>query len=202
MAFKGEKDFLKGLKGNANQKKAIEALFQDPDFKKIWDYLKNCKKIFELKIKPGLTTRNKERFGGYVDGDPGELYMNPTKPEHKQNPMELADTLLHESMHAVFDSMEVCGPKGYPLPKGAIELQKDTKITGWKSRSKAWASPLDQDYLKKHYGDSPSNPEEEYIDINDVAQRFIIKIIKRLIKKTKVGKKTTTFIIEEKRKGK
>lgn len=204
MAFIGEKKFIDGLKAYPKNKKAITALFEDPDFKKIWNYLKNCKKKIELRIRPGLNFGGPERFGMYLGSRKGNsvLFINPTKKECKENSMELVDTIIHECIHAVLDLREKCGDKGYPFSNDIIELFEDPNIKGEKEKEKKKVDPKDKKYLDKHYGDSASNPKEEYIDINDKAQQLIIKIILRLIKKTGEGKKTLVFQNEEKRKGK
>lgn len=199
MAFENESTFIDGLKGTPDQKKAIEALFDDPDFKKIWEYLRNCQKKIILEIRPGLKIRGKERFGGYSAGRNGRLIINPSKAEHQNNPMELVDTLVHECIHAVMDLRADCGDTNYPFSKDIVDIDEDTNIKGTPTSTKKDVDPRDKDHMDKHYGDGASNPSEEYIDINDHAQRLIIKIIERLMKKTKVGKKTLTFENEEKR---
>jgi hypothetical protein len=204
MAYIGEKKFIDSLKAEPKNKKAITALFEDADFKKIWNYLRNCKRKIELRIRPGLNFGGPERFGMYLGGRKGNavLFINPTKKECKTNPMELIDTIIHECIHAVLDFREVCGDKDYPFSKDITELFEDSNIKGEKEKEKKKIDPKDKKYLDEHYGDSASNPKEEYIDINDKAQRLIIKIILKLIKKTGVGKKTLVFKNEEKRKSK
>ncbi len=202
MAFTNEAAFIDGLKSTPDQKKAIEALFEDPDFKKIWNYLKNCAKVIELKSVPGHKPDGVERFGSYRSGRKGTLTINPTKQEHIDNPMEMVDTIIHECIHAVIDLQKDCGDTNYPFGKGVTEIYEDSNIKGTKTNKKKHVDPRDKDYMDKHYGDGASNPNEEYIDINDEAQRLIIKIIERLMKKTGVGKKTLTFENEEKRKPK
>ncbi|NND63667.1 MAG: hypothetical protein HKN48_10815 [Flavobacteriaceae bacterium] len=199
MAFTNETDFINGLKTTPDQTKAIEALFNDPDFKKIWNYLKNCQKVIELKSVPGYKIRGIERFGGYSAGRKGELVINPAKQEHRDNPMEMVDTIIHECIHAVLDVQKDCGDVNYPFSKEITEIYEDSNIQGRKTSTKSRVDPRDKDYLDKHYGDSASSPSTEYIDINDKAQQLIIKIIKRLMAQTKVGKKTLTFENEEKR---
>ncbi len=200
MAFENETTFIDGLKTTPDQKKAIEALFNDPDFKKIWDYLKNCQKVIELKSVPGHSLEGSERFGSYGSNMPkGELIVNPTKPEHVDNPMEMVDTIIHECIHAVMDLRADCGDTNYPFSKDIIDLEQDPNIQGPKTSTKKDVDPRDKGHMDKHYGDGASNPTDEYMDINDHAQRLIIKIIKRLMKRTGVGKKTLTFNNEEKR---
>ncbi len=199
MAFTNETAFINGLKTTPDQTKAIEALFNDPDFLKIWNYLKNCQKVIELKSIPGYKIRGKERFGGYTAGRKGTFVVNPTKPEHRDNPMEMVDTIIHECIHAVLDVQKDCGDTNYPFSKEITEVYEDPNIKGTPTTSKKHVDPRDKDHMDKHYGDSASSPNDEYIDINDKAQQLIIKIIRRLMKQTKVGKKTLTFENEEKR---
>lgn len=207
MAFENEDAFKKGLKTNADQTAVIDALFQDADFLKLWNYLKNCKVKIKLKIKPGLKIGGVERFGGYVPGTK-TLIINPTKKEHADNPQELVDTLTHELTHAVMDLKKECGNKDYPFNADVFDAYHDPvlKKAGIDKKGTKKKNYEKDDKTKKHwedhYGDSASNPKEEYIDINDAAQRWIIELIKRLIKATGKGKKTITFENEEKRKEK
>ncbi len=200
MAFENETPFIDGLKTTPDQEVVIDALFNDPDFKKIWDYLKACQKVIVLEIKPGLKIDGVERFGGYSGwGVKGRLTINPTKPEHVNNPMEMADTIIHELIHAVMDLKEDCGDTNYPFDTDIYELYNDPNLQGPKTSEKKHVDPRDKDYLDNHYGDGASDPDNEYIDINDKAQQLIIKIIKRLIRQTGKGGPTTTFENEEKR---
>ena len=200
MAFENETTFINGLKTTPDQEAVIDALFNDPDFKKIWDYLKNCQKVIVLEIKPGLRIRGVERFGGYSGGGlKGRLTINPTKPEHVNNPMELADTIIHELIHAVMDLRADCGYTDYPFSRDIHELYEDPNIQGPKTTEKKHVDPRDKGYLDDHYGDSASNPNDEYIDINDHAQRLIIEIIRRLMAQTGKGDETLTFENERKR---
>jgi hypothetical protein len=89
-------------------------LFGDATFLALWDYLKSCTATptsdlgpLSLKVTPGLKIRGVERFGGY---SPllRTLEINPTKPEHKANPAELVDTIVHELIHAVDDLASDC----------------------------------------------------------------------------------------------
>ncbi len=200
MAFENETTFIDGLKTTPDQEAVIDALFNDPDFKKIWDYLKNCQKVIVLDIRPGLTIDGVERFGGYSGGGRrGRLIINPTKPEHVNNPMELADTIIHECIHAVMDLRDDCGYTDYPFSRDIHELYNDPNIQGPPTNEKEDADPRDKDYLDNHYGDGASNPDDEYIDINDHAQRLIIRIIRRLMTQTGKGDETLTFENERKR---
>jgi hypothetical protein len=199
MAFENETTFIDGLKSTPDQEAVIDALFNDPDFKKIWDYLRNCQKVIVLSIRPGLKIGGVERFGGYGGGRKGRLIINPTKPEHVDNPMELVDTIVHECIHAVMDLRDDCGYTDYPFSREIYDLDQDPNIQGPATNEKKHVDPRDKGYLDDHYGDGASNPDEEYIDINDHAQRLIIRIIRRLMTQTGKGKETLTFENENKR---
>ncbi|HPF10562.1 MAG TPA: hypothetical protein PKW08_01555 [Flavobacteriaceae bacterium] len=199
MAFENETSFIDGLKTTPDQKTAIEALFNDPDFKRIWDYLKNCSKVIVLRIVPGYKIDGVERFGGYTAGRKGDFCINPTKPEHRNNPMEMVDTIIHECIHAVMDLRADCGEQNFPFGNDVTDLRHDPTIQGTRTRHKNRTDPRDKGHLDDHYGDSASAPNDEYIDINDKAQQLIIRIIRRLRQQTGVGDETLTFENERKR---
>lgn len=191
--FEGEDKFKNDLKtgpdATPDQAAVIDELFKDPDFLKIWNYLKNCGETIKLAVGR-VTIAGKERFGGY-DKVKQQVTINPHKKEHQDNPQELADTIIHELIHAVLELRDKCGETDYPFDPSVTDLWHDSK-TGNQSLEKDKHKGDDKKYMDENYGDSASAPTTEYSDQNLEAQKLIAKIIKRLIQKTGKGKPTLT----------
>jgi hypothetical protein len=203
--FAGEDKFITDLKtgpdASPDHVTVIAELFKDPDFQKIWNYLKNCKIRISLAVGKVVIDKE-ERFGGFngSDVDPG-ITINAHKQEHQDNPQELADTIIHELIHAVLKLRNVCGENNYPLDAKINDLPHNSKA-GNHSRDKNQHKGDDKKYMDENYGDSASAPKTEYIDENLEAQKFIAGIIKKLIKSTGKGKPTLTSKNVEKLTGK
>ena len=189
--------FRTQLGATADQKKAIDALFADSVFLKVWNYLRDCQAKptqdlgpLALKVTPGLKIGGVERFGGYGSR---KLEINPAKPEHQSNPAELVDTVVHELIHAEDDLQAACktaGATDAPLAGGAT-----MKPLADRERSKSVGTPK-ADQLELDFGPGASNPCEEFIDINAAAQQMVVQIIRRNILVAGVGKPTVTFVNE------
>lgn len=189
--------FLEQLATTEDQAAALAALRGHPDFLRIWEYVRDLPDRYRIRFRavPGLgRSSGVERFGSWGDG---VLVINPTHPEHQANPQELMDTVLHEMVHALLDRPHGAG---YPLPDDALDVRHDDRLRGMWGLGKDEAPPRLRPYLDAHYGDSASNPEEEYIDINDVSQRFIIKVIQENIERTGIGHETLIFTNERRRR--
>ena len=189
-------EFRHQLGSTGDQKSAIKALFADKAFLDLWNYLKTCaakppKDLgpLTLKVTPGLTIGVAERFGGYSSGS-RTLEINPTKPEHKDNPSELVDTIAHEVIHAVDDVKSECKAAGSgdaPLHGAATKISKPlADVKGTREENKLLAD----------IGPGASDPCEEFIDINKTAQQIVIEIIARNIKTAKVGRPTIVYLNE------
>ena len=187
--FQGEDDFIKALKTNPDRTSMIDELFRNPDFLKVWSFLKNCPGvIITLKSTPGLEDKGGvKRFGWYRPGD-HTLELNPTKPEHLSNPAELLDTLIHELIHALMDVRDRCDGE-WPLPPGATDWFHDPDVNppGALEPRKDSEGSASKDHAKNHYGDGASDPEHEYLDENDKAQEFIVKIVTAVLQNTGGG---------------
>lgn len=184
--FEGEDAFVKGLQSGPDSTAMVDALFQDPAFLALWNYLKNCLGItIKLSVSPDLADphTNTPRYGLWASPD---LYVNPKMPQHVSNAAELIDTIIHELIHALMDVREVCGERDWPLPPGATDWSHDPSVP-----SSTGAPPLKKDpdsenkhHAEKHYGDGASDPDDEYLDMNDEAQEFIERIVIALLAKT------------------
>jgi hypothetical protein len=185
------------LGATQDQKSAMNALFGDAAFLKLWKYLLNCPATpkrdlgpLALKVTPGLKIGGAERFGGYFGG---ALEINPTKPEHQSNPAELVDTVVHELIHAVDDLQAACKAAGTgDAPLAGAATMKPLQD---RERSRSVGTPK-ADQLEQDFGPGASNPCEEFIDINAAAQQIVVQVIRRNISVTGVGKPTVTFVNE------
>jgi hypothetical protein len=111
--------FFKQLGDTDALKRVIKALRENAEFKKIWDYLRQSEWDIELKVTPGLTKPGTkvQIFGGFFRH---KLELNPTMPKIKDNPLELADTLIHEAIHAaIFILDQTREKKTYPRNRSA-----------------------------------------------------------------------------------
>lgn len=196
----GELDrFLARLARTPGQRKAIAALRSHPDFLRIEAYLRSYPGglPLQLRVVPGLVAHGVERYGTYSQGT---LTINPTIAEHRRNPQELVDTLLHELIHAL---LALPRAEGFPLGPNVLDSSHDPRLRG------AVGSPLRRSriplavirYLEQHYGPSASNPSEDFTDINGGAQRLIVKVIRDLLRRSQVGRETLVFRNLERRSG-
>lgn len=188
-----EAAFRTGLGSTPEQAAAIDALFGNADFLALWNYLRACKATpaqdlgpVALAVTPGLLIGGSVRFGGYTLAT-RTLEINPTKPEHLNNPSELVDTITHELIHAVSDLEGPCTNAGAgPAPLGGAATINPPK--------RAALSAADDAALTQSVGPGASNPCEEFLDENAAAQQIIVRVIQSNISVTQVGHPTLTFV--------
>jgi hypothetical protein len=189
--------FRQQLGATPDQKRAIDALFANPEFLKLWNYLAACPAgptrdlgPVALKVTPGLSDGGVERFGGYGGRT---LEINPTKAEHKANATELVDTITHELVHALDDVDQACEQAGASTsPLGAAGTFKHP---AGRQRKDLRGKPEETELLKE-FGPGASDPCGEFIDINKAAQQLILQIMRSNMRVSKVGKPTITFVNE------
>jgi outer membrane protein OmpA-like peptidoglycan-associated protein len=188
VALLTEAEFRRQLGARPEQAAVIDALFANPTFRALWDYVGSCPAApaqdhgpIRLLVTPGLTIGGVERFGGYSPLF-RTLEINPTKPEHVRNPQELVDTVVHEVIHAVDDIEADCiAAGGAPSPLAGAGTA--TPATGA-------LPPLGPTEL----GPGASNPCAESIDINVAAQRIVTDVIRENMRTTRLGAPTLTFL--------
>ncbi len=188
--------FRRQLGSTPEQTLTLDNVFGDASFLGLWSYMASCAAMpaqdlgpLALAVTPGLRIGGVERFGGYSPMA-RQLEINPTKPEHVSNPAELADTLVHEFIHAVDDLAPDCVAAGSPpAPLGGAAT------THPPSRSSVAGTPREAS-LMQSLGPGASNPCGEFIDINSTAQQMIVQILRRTIQTTGVGRPTLTFVNE------
>lgn len=90
--------FFTNLALTRGQRIVLDALRKNAKFQRLWNYLSVAHYPIELKVTPGLKAGNKEIWGGF---DGSALEINPNKKEALANPLELAETIVHEVLHAI-----------------------------------------------------------------------------------------------------
>lgn len=189
-----EEEFFQRLGAyDAKAAAVIAALRKHPDFERIWGYLRDAEWSIELKVTPDLSKFGTKTviFGGFGRS---RLELNPTHPEARINPMELVDTLIHESIHAALLVREEA-PKtnrSFPLGRSVMDIGSDPTLKkggitpaggGMNKRTIVLDKAL-KEYCDKNYGDfsPPGNPPRTtYIDINKDAQKVVVGIIQDLL---------------------
>ena len=193
-----EAAFRTGLGTTLEQAAAIDALFANPEFLALWNYLRACTATprqdlgpLALAVTPGLRIGGTVRFGGYSRLS-RTLEINPTKPEHVSNPSELVDTIIHELIHAVSDLERACIAAGAgPAPLGgAATINPPTRAA---LAGLPGGAALD-DALTRDVGPGASDPCGEFLDENGAAQQIIVRVIQSNITVTHVGHPTLTFV--------
>jgi outer membrane protein OmpA-like peptidoglycan-associated protein len=189
-----EGDFRTQLGSTPQQRGAISALFGNATFLALWNYLRTCGATpkadlgpLHLAVTPGLQSSGVERFGGY-DPVSRTLEINPTKPEHRDNPTELVDTITHELIHAVDDLQPDCVAAGSgpaPLAGGATATPP--------ARASVAGTAAEQ-ALNVSQGPGASDPCGEFIDINAAAQNIVIAVMRDNVQVATVGRPTVTFV--------
>ncbi len=173
---------------------AINTLFANTSFVDIWNWLGGCATTpqqdqgpLALRSTPGLTSGGIVRFGGYSPMS-ATLEINPTKPEHINNPAELVDTVFHELIHAADDLNAGCqaaGSPAAPLGGGVTSILPP--------RASVAGTPTETAFNIAQ-GPGASNPCGEFIDINAAAQSMVTAAIQSNIQLTGVGQPTLTFV--------
>jgi hypothetical protein len=186
--------FFRRLGTSDGQRTVLAALRKNKEFEQIWDYVRKAEWDIELRVAPGLKGRaDKEVYGGFARG---LFQLNPKKTEALDNPLELADTVVHEAIHAALFIRGEEGEKGYPLSKDVRDIGHDPvlkkgKINSFIGMSKEFIKDNAElkDYCDKNYGDySPRGkpPRTTYLDINKQGQEVIVRIVGELLKDPKV----------------
>lgn len=160
----------------------------------MWTYLRRCAATpradlgpLHLAVTPGLRIGGVERFGGY-DPVRRTLEINPTKPEHQDNPTELVDTITHELIHAVDDLQPACRAAGSgPAPlAGAATASAPSRASV--------AGTAAEQRLNRDQGPGASDPCGEFIDINAAAQNIIVDVMRDNVQVATIGRPTVTFV--------
>lgn len=185
--------FQRDLGSTDAQRLAVDTLFVRPGFDALWTWMGGCAATpaqdlgpLELRVTPGLTSGGIVRFGGYHPVT-RTLEINPTKPEHVDNPAELVDTVFHELIHAAHDLDGACRAAGStPAPLSGAAT---STLPG-----RAAVSPIAEAVFNVMQGPGASDPCGEFIDINAAAQRMVVDAVQSNVQLTGTGRPTLTFV--------
>lgn len=209
-------DFKTDLEAISNDhKKVIEELFKHPKFVPLVNYVRKCPSgTIDFRVKrltQMINGKAVDLFGGFGGSD---LTVNPMRPEHASNPLEMVDTIVHELIHAILDKNSICTSASNPFPLAAgiqdrgsdpelqalqagasgdiFDRKEAAKLSAAGSKT---ASGMDvRDYFNKNYGPSASRPETHYIDLNKEGLTFVVSIIADIKKALPaIGKETVSF---------
>jgi hypothetical protein len=200
----------------------VSALFSHPRFLPIVAFLDACPggtvDFFVRRVTDLVGGRVVERFGGFSPssgaGSPAEMEVNPFHPQHAANPIELADTVIHELIHACLELRATCesAANPFPLPADVFDQPHDPELTGAMSgvglaiRERATARAVAAggttttsgrdliEYLEDSYGPGASNPQSEYVDLNVRGNELVTGILRDVMTAHPgIGSETVSF---------
>jgi len=195
--------FRRRLGRTDDQKKVIDALFDNTEFMSYWNWLDACGgrgALGPVKLRVRRTWDNGvERFGVFKH-DSRTLIVNPWMPEAIANPLELVDSVVHELLHAIHWA-HVNGkcPDKLP-PVKAIEYTRREK-PGRKGKNDDGTKPPDLMDVKgstneidllERQGPSASDPCGSFIDILETPQSAINEVVSDVGERTGIGGSTRT----------
>lgn len=190
-----------------DEKKILEALVNNDLYKQMIKVLEDSDQEFEIRIDPdhkepfqkkqlkvpGVTRRSRNQDPTAKDRNRVLIFIDPKfqypgYPKGKPNPAELADTILHELMHAI-----LLANNPSPLLPGGMDASHDPRLMGLGlSTIPMDADNIPKDHLDKNYGPEPIYPDLMYSDINRELQKQLAKELKRIRDKAGVGGPTLT----------
>lgn len=201
-----EEQFVEQLAQTPEQKKVLTALTRNKEFVGLWNWFSKFPggNPIRFVVKPGLQMGGVERFGGFYTGELA-LIVNPAKREHVANPQELVNTIVHELVHAALAVQRAAKQRGLtvspaPLPEGATDLYHDETFVerfgeAYSADKADYARrPEARAYLEREYGDSDSNPRDEYLDVNRPTQGLVQRVVADNLLQTGIGKVTITGV--------
>lgn len=210
---------------SADHKTVIEELFKHPKFTPMVKFLKGCPAgtiNFQVKrIQQLVNGILVDLFGGYsrpLASSTGTMTVNPKRPEHKSNPLEVVDTVVHEFLHAIIDLKSTCSSSSNPFPlaanikdafsdpelgplvaaeiaSGGRDPFKRDRVAHHHAAGVTTASGGNIiEYMENNYGPSASRPETHYVDLNRQGLELVTSIIGDIkTKHPKIGKETVSF---------
>lgn len=201
----------------------VGTLFSHAKFIPLATFLKNCPGgtiEFEVKrIHQVVNGKEVDLFGGFTLnlGGPSEMTVNPKRPEHASNPIEVVDTVVHEFIHAILGLQATCESASNPFPLGAgiLDVHHDPELGPLFAEAAAkGVNPTNRkvvanlsaagiktlsggnllEYFDRNYGPSASRPETHYVDMNRKGLEFVTSIMTD-IRSTHptIGKETVAF---------
>ncbi len=212
----GSKPFfdILGPQVSDDERKILDALRKNPLFEELLHYIGTCGPTFELIVDPKLSGE----IGGKSLSVPGEtrpvgrdvvqIIINPAfKYPGKANPAEIANTILHELIHAALIASydRKCKIK-CPLDKSATanDIYHDPKLRDLDGKLivkfpvligdlPSYSQDL-QGHLRDRYGREPIYPDLMISDINNGSKDLIDGAIGEIIGQAGVGGPTLTQV--------
>jgi hypothetical protein len=176
---------------DAVQYKVLKKMGELEECKVGWNYLQQHG--LKLAIIPGLQIGGRERYGGY-DPNHNIFFINPTKMEHIDNPLELADTWLHEVyIHALLN-IPPLSDIDHPYynnhmkelyPHQLHDRESDRILNNFVGchqqnllKKNQFHSGLERTYMEHYYGSAiAAESQDEYTDININCQNYIKQLL-------------------------
>ncbi|MBL8893245.1 MAG: DUF4157 domain-containing protein [Rhizobiales bacterium] len=181
--------FRRRLGRTDEQKKAIDALFENAEFMEYWNWLGACGgkgALGPIKLRVRRTWEDGvERFGVFKH-DSRTLIVNPWKSEAVENPLELVDSVVHELLHAIHWAHVngKCPDKKPPMEEIEYKRREEPEKKG-KNNDKDMEPPDLTDVMRsdteidllERQGPSASDPCGDFIDIRENPQLAINRIV-------------------------
>ena len=206
---------------SANHATVVQELFRHPRFVPLANFLKGCPAgtidFVVTRIQQRVRGRLVDLFGGFSPGNPSIMTVNPFRPEHARNPIELVDTVVHEFLHAILDLQTTCtsNSNSFPLALGVLDAPRDPELVPLRTAATAAGDdPMDRsvvaresaagvktasggnllEFFDRNYGPSASRPETHYIDLNRQGLELVTSIISDIMSAhPAIGQQTVTF---------
>lgn len=194
--------FRRRLGRTDDQKKAIDALYENAEFIKYWNWLDACGgkgALGPVKLRVRRTWEDGVQRFGVFKHDSRTLIVNPWKAEAIANPLELVDSVVHELLHAIHWAHMNGKCPGKKPPMEEIEYKRSEKPDRkGKNKDKDMEPPDLTDVmgsdteidLLERQGPSASDPCGEFIDIREKPQLAINRIVSDVGERT--GNEGTT----------
>lgn len=210
--------FKKRLGRTPEQRTVIDALFNHPTFRKLWDWIGKCEgkraDHGPIKLRVGRAySDDKQTVGpgvpafGVFNETRGILKINPNYREAgkrvaRENPQELVDTVVHELVHAASWALRTgkCPGQQEPLPQTEGLVEEDDrrlfvpKEPGYKPKPTD-RLPLREELERfERLGPSASDPCNYFLDIKAAPQEEIVEITDDIRRQTGIGGPTRTRV--------
>lgn len=201
--------FQRRLGRTPEHRTVIDALFGHPTFRKLWDWIGKCEgeraDHGPIKLRVGRTFSDGVQTFGEFNQTRGILTINPMFREAgvrvaRKNPQELADTVVHELIHAASWALRTgkCPGQREPLPQTEnLVDEKDRRLIepeqeGLKPTERlSLGEELDR---FERLGPSASDPCNYFLDIEAGPQAEIVEITDDIRQETGIGGPTRTRV--------
>lgn len=213
-------DFLDYLAAaGEDQKAVVDALRQNSEFQKLWKWFEEFPGGNPIRYTavPGLNVRGREVQSGF---SPGYLLLivNPTHQATKENPLDLATTIVHELIHAAIVVKESSLKQDIAIPdlpfeEGVWDIYTDMHLGPNSTRDNARKGKHylnHRTYLEYNYGNVYPLPTPElkekgvktsgrHSDLNAAGHQYVSRIVSDVYERSKAGEPTSSMILTKRR---